>query len=498
MSVPRLSIPRQAGLPSTPIKYIKQQARRFRALLLALAVLTGLNLGVTALEPFFFSLVYGNDNAVPAKISFFQQKSNIDILFMGTSRPLSGFNPTLVEEELSNSLGLKLNSFNLGIAGAGFDLNYAILKNYIPEDKKPRFIVYGITERELLDKNSPYRSSTLPYYSVFQRPDDFELFAGDSFENKANFVASQVFPLYRDQKLILNGLNLLFNPDNPALSNNKPLLQPDYQASGFYPIENLPETKASRIEHARTEYETFLPTASVEAVETVFLEKFVNLAKARGIQVILVNMPVTNQHKSWWHNEANVQKYCDVVQEFARAHKLPLLNLYCKHEAVYTEALFDDTHHLNLAGAKVLSQQIAREYFVPLFKAQIKPETLYKASFSDVRLPARLSKNLVTWGSVTIQNTSGNIWPGGLTSGVRLAYHWLDASGKMVTHEGIRSLFNSSIFPGQKQQVRFQLMTPLVPGNYILELDLLNENVAWFGVKGNPTLRKNITITAGG
>ena len=37
---------------------------------------------------------------------------------------------------------------------------------------------------------------------------------------------------------------------------------------------------------------------------------------------------------------------------------------------------------------------------------------------------------------------------------------------------------------------------PEAPGDYILELDVVQEGVAWFGARGSKTLRASVGVTA--
>jgi hypothetical protein len=42
--------------------------------------------------------------------------------------------------------------------------------------------------------------------------------------------------------------------------------------------------------------------------------------------------------------------------------------------------------------------------------------------------------------------------------------------------------------------VTLQITAPKQPGDYILSLDLVQEQVAWFGDKGSPTTTAKVTV----
>jgi hypothetical protein len=47
---------------------------------------------------------------------------------------------------------------------------------------------------------------------------------------------------------------------------------------------------------------------------------------------------------------------------------------------------------------------------------------------------------------------------------------------------------------GEETEESLQITAPSEPGDYILEVDLVQEQVAWFHDKGSPTARTNVTV----
>jgi hypothetical protein len=78
---------------------------------------------------------------------------------------------------------------------------------------------------------------------------------------------------------------------------------------------------------------------------------------------------------------------------------------------------------------------------------------------------------------------------------VNLAYHWLDATGKQIVEDGLRTPMPWPVPPGGRVSVQQKVLAPAAPGHYILELDPVFETVAWFGRKnGGKTLRIPIEV----
>jgi len=86
---------------------------------------------------------------------------------------------------------------------------------------------------------------------------------------------------------------------------------------------------------------------------------------------------------------------------------------------------------------------------------------------------------------VTILNHEDRVWKAG--GNVRLAYHWLDSNGKVMTRDGLRSMLPTDAGTGGSVHINARVLTPTVPGNYVLQLDLVEESVKWYGSidKGN-------------
>ena len=57
-----------------------------------------------------------------------------------------------------------------------------------------------------------------------------------------------------------------------------------------------------------------------------------------------------------------------------------------------------------------------------------------------------------------------------------------------------RSLLPHDVAPGQNVTTEIELTAPELPGNYTLELDLVNEGITWFGWQGTETIKKNVVI----
>jgi hypothetical protein len=105
--------------------------------------------------------------------------------------------------------------------------------------------------------------------------------------------------------------------------------------------------------------------------------------------------------------------------------------------------------------------------------------------------------------SVKVTNHGFLIWPSVASDPshpVRMSYHWIDANGKVVTHDGLRTELPHELGMGESLLMRVSILAPAVPGTYTLVLDLVREHVTWFANRGSPPLKISAVVVqrAGG
>jgi len=80
------------------------------------------------------------------------------------------------------------------------------------------------------------------------------------------------------------------------------------------------------------------------------------------------------------------------------------------------------------------------------------------------------------------------------TNNVFLAYHIVDRYGNDILYDSLRYNF-PDIKPFNKQEaIPVTVLNINKPGEYILQLDMVEEGVTWFSQKGNPMYEINLQI----
>nr|MDQ3806490.1 SAM-dependent methyltransferase [Acidobacteriota bacterium] len=88
-------------------------------------------------------------------------------------------------------------------------------------------------------------------------------------------------------------------------------------------------------------------------------------------------------------------------------------------------------------------------------------------------------------------------WPalGRSDNGFRLflGNHWLDAAGRVLVNDDARAALPFDLAPGEEAEIPLVVRAPAA-GEYVLEVDLVQESVSWFGLKGSATLKQKVTV----
>jgi hypothetical protein len=95
---------------------------------------------------------------------------------------------------------------------------------------------------------------------------------------------------------------------------------------------------------------------------------------------------------------------------------------------------------------------------------------------------------------VRVRNASPAPWPDDRC--VHLGDHWRDHGGAVVLQDDGRTALARTLEPGDTVDLTLDVEAPLATGEYVLELDLVIDSVAWFADKGSPTATIKVDVVA--
>lgn len=151
----------------------------------------------------------------------------------------------------------------------------------------------------------------------------------------------------------------------------------------------------------------------------------------------------------------------------------------------------------NNAGASGTPQPVVSKTAGPL------PDAAFKVQITLPGAPAKLRAGQKETVQVHIKNASDVFWwsRGGELNDrtdnkfyIAAGNRWLKADGSLVTDMDGRYGISKDLKPGEETEIPLTVTAPKAPGEYMLEVDLVQEGVSWFSEKGSPTARTKITV----
>jgi hypothetical protein len=131
------------------------------------------------------------------------------------------------------------------------------------------------------------------------------------------------------------------------------------------------------------------------------------------------------------------------------------------------------------------------------------PTNGFKAELALIEPPQKLRAGQRETIRVKVKNASDVMWwARGAQINTRpdnkfyiaAGNRWLKPDGSLLTDMDGRYGISKDLKPGEETEVPLTVTAPAQPGEYTLEVDLVQEQVAWFRDKGSPTAKAKITV----
>lgn len=93
---------------------------------------------------------------------------------------------------------------------------------------------------------------------------------------------------------------------------------------------------------------------------------------------------------------------------------------------------------------------------------------------------------------VKVNNKSNRVLSSAEEYQIFLSYHLYDGNGNLLVHDGMRSSFEHQILSHETDIVDMHMN--LEPGEYIVEIDVLQEFVAWFAEHEDTAVKVKVIV----
>lgn len=131
------------------------------------------------------------------------------------------------------------------------------------------------------------------------------------------------------------------------------------------------------------------------------------------------------------------------------------------------------------------------------------PDSGFKAQITAADPPERLRVGQVAIINIKVKNASDVIWyqRGGATSDrtdnkfyIAAGNRWLDKDGKLTSETEGHNGIPKDLKPGEEIEMALQITAPSQPGEWTMQLDMVQEQVAWFSEKGSPVTNIKLQV----
>jgi hypothetical protein len=262
----------------------------------------------------------------------FSSKINSDVIISGSSRAWVHISPEILDSVLH------VNSYNLGIDGYPFKMEYTRYKIFEKYNPNPKLIIQGTDFNILSKRKDAYnKSQFLPY--LHERLLQQELKEIGFTEIDFYIPAVQY---YSDFIKIYQGLTEFIGIKS---------FRPDRYKG--YCGQNK-EWDGSQLKKVLSN-DSIISNVEPEIVQ--LFDSFLNHCKEEGIKVILVFTPQYIKATEFTKNKDEV---IEIYHLFSKKYNIPFLD-YSHDSLCYDTAYFYNAMHLNKKGAELFSLKLAND-----------------------------------------------------------------------------------------------------------------------------------------
>jgi hypothetical protein len=323
---------------------------------------------------------------------FLSAKSAPDVVFLGSSLvlvPVAGVDANFLNRRLDGSqhhqsayfesrlkakTGRAVRSFNFALPGEMPSDAYLITDFLLNRENKPKVVVYGLGPRDFMDNLLPNPGATDPYRSLIRFGDVSSMIdrMTPDWIDRLNFNISRTFYLYGlKQDLVaewvqlaskqLSGLMPVPAGAKPYSVEQRRMLLPDYRPAElnraeayFRPskaehfADNLAEYKKR---YAHVKWDTF--TSQMR-----FFAELLDICQQRGIQVVIVSMPITDLNRSLI-KDYSWEAYRKSVHVLSTVKGATFVDL--QGTKTFNVSDFMDTVHLHSGGGKKMLDLVVEQ-----------------------------------------------------------------------------------------------------------------------------------------
>jgi hypothetical protein len=294
------------------------------------------------LADFFISNNLKKSNESPGELEvwndIYSGNINSDIVIYGSSRAWVHIDPSILEDSLN------LKTYNFGIDGHNFWLQYLRHKEYLKFNKAPNLIIVSVDIFSLQKREDLYNSEQFLPYMLWNNDINKFTSSYNGFTYKDYY-----FPLLRFTGNIKKIKHIL--KWDQKIGNK-------YRYKGFKGMEREWNSDLAKAKLKIPQYEISIDSSSVNLFNQFLFE-----CKSKDIKVILVYTPEYIDGQNFIKNRNEI-----INKYYGFANKYNLLFLdYSNDILCKQKKYFYNSSHLNKKGAEVFTRRLSYDLKVHAF-----------------------------------------------------------------------------------------------------------------------------------
>ena len=258
---------------------------------------------------------------------------NSEIVVYGTSRARAHINSKILEDTL------KLSTYNLGIDGFTFKMEYCRHELILEKNKKPSFIIQTLDFHILGDIDNLYQFQQFcPYFDNETILKTIKTYKGPNWWD----YNLPLLRYYGNTEEIFSAMNILLRP-----SHNK-----GNRYKGFY---NFDRSWTYEFEKVKKSKKTMFQKLDKDSV--ILFENYLADTKRRGIPIIFVYTPEYIDGQNFVSNRKEIMA---LYKKLATKYDIPFID-YSSDPMCFNREYFYNAEHLNLKGTNLFSKKLASD-----------------------------------------------------------------------------------------------------------------------------------------
>ena len=258
-------------------------------------------------------------------------KTKAELAVFGSSRAFIQINPKILEEET------KLNSYNFGLNGSKFKMQFYRFNIYLKHNPKPKVVVWNLDTFSFSHIDEVFQPNQYVPFMLWNR----DLYKALD-EYKSTNVWDFILPLYRYRDQV-------YWKDQISRSKKEKLGKDGlFRKEGFMSYDRKWDVNWAKMKKKNSDFDFH---------DYQLLEDLIKRCKKENIKLVFTIAPEFYKGQDYMLNRDEViNRYKTTLQKY----NLPLLD-YSEDTISYQQKYFYNTTHMNNKGADVFTKELSQD-----------------------------------------------------------------------------------------------------------------------------------------